>query len=142
MDPFEDGSEGKHMHCSAYELEQSLLAVGMDRAVAKRLIREYDTGPVLYWLVRAEGKSNPSGFIRAMLTKNAPRASPPPERAESGEQRADRQAQALYERTKAESRARKEGRPPTEEEFGSAMSSLAACLPGAREEMARRGLLR
>jgi hypothetical protein len=129
--------------CSGYECEQSLIALGMEAGVARGLLKRFEAPAVLYWILRAEGKSNPSGFIRRMLESGAARASPAPTKSQEPRAKsADAQAEALYERTKAESRARKEGGPTTEEAWGQAMTSLAAVLPGAGEELRRRGLLR
>jgi hypothetical protein len=145
METMEPGDTGG---CSAYECEQSLIALGMEAGVAGGLLKRFEAPAVLYWILRAEGKSNPSGFIRRMLESGAARP-PAAERAArstqhaAGQRRdADREAQELYERTKAEALARKEGGPTTEEAWAGAMMSLAAILPGAGAELERRGLLR
>jgi hypothetical protein len=114
----------------------------MPEEVARGLVATYGPEAVRYWVDRADGKERPAGFVRKMLSSGAARASPSPPSAERRAPSADAQAQALYEKTKAENRARKEGGPTTEEAWGQAMTSLAAALPGAGEELRRRGLLR
>jgi hypothetical protein len=125
-------------------LIETLCAWEMPEEVAAGLVAVHGPEAVRYWVDRADGKERPAGFVRKMLSTGAARASPSPQRAESREQRADpdAQAQALYERTKAEARARQEGGPTTEEAWGQAMTSLAAMLPGAAADLERRGLLR
>jgi hypothetical protein len=134
---------GDTVGCSGYEVEQSLIALGMEAGVARGLLKRFEVPVVLYWILRAEGKSNPSGFIRRMLESGAARGPSQPRafgRAPSADP--DAQAQALYEQTKAESRARKEGGPTTDEAWAGAMTSLAQRAPWARAELERRTLLR
>jgi len=127
---------------TTYEAEQSLIALGMAPEVARSLLKRFEAPAVLYWILRAEGKSNPSGFIRSMLEKNAPRTKPPPPGAEKLYSTPDAQAEALYRKTREECRARQEGGPTTEEAWGQAMTSLAEMAPWARAELERRMLLR
>jgi hypothetical protein len=125
-------------------LIETLCAWEMPEEVARRLVSVHGPEAVRYWVDRADGKERPAGFVRKMLSSGAARASPPEgtQRTAHGAQRdPDQQAEALYRKTREEAKRRFEGRPPTEEEWRSAMTSLAAVLPGAQVELERRGLL-
>jgi DNA-binding MarR family transcriptional regulator len=126
-------------------LIETLRAWEMPEEIARGLVATHGPEAVRYWVDRADGTKRPAGFVRKMLSSGAPRASPAgsaKHEARSAKRDADAEAQAWHERTRAESRARWEGRPPTEDEWGQAMTSLAAMLAGAQAELERRGLLR